>query len=359
MDKRRLAMLAAAAALLVLAALFSRGADQPSEAARAAQQASEERPKVRYPRDNRRFPPKRVVKAPADQPQPRTAATDPIQNAMAMPNGGAVFVEVNAIRHSDIVQKLLRCREADASQNLDFMRDELGIDPLEDVDRVALHEDLIAVSGYFDELKLPDEVVRDGAYGDNAELFTLPNPDEPGETMHLGKMGDGLLVMGENEDDVKAAVDRAEGRGEPAQPLPPHMVRGSEVYGRFGGDLVRELLGGAKNPNPMVQRAAEIITEGTVRVLVDDHLSLSLDLETSNEQEGEDLAKALAGVIAATRAQAESAGEDDVAALLKQARVLPGKGGEFGVDFAVPGDLILEAMECGEASPAPASDEPE
>jgi hypothetical protein len=349
MDKRRIGLLAAAVVLLALAAWFSRSADQQADAEGGDAPAAEPPPKVRYPRDSRRLqPPPRAPDTKAPSKPVQEATTDPIQNAMALPGGGAVFVEVNAIRHSDLVQKLLRCREADASQALDFMRDELGIDPLEDVDRAALHQDLIAVSGFFEELRLPPEAQDQGRYGDGAELFELNNPDTPDQSMHLAKLGDGLLVMGEDLDKVKAAVDRAEGRGPTIEPLPPHLVRGSEIYGRFGGDLVRDLLGPGQERNPIVARAAEIITEGTVRVLVDDHLSLSLDLETTSAEEGEDLAKALAGLMAATRQQAETAGEADVAALLKQARVLPGKAGEFGVDFAVPGDMLLDALGCGE-----------
>lgn len=347
MDKRRIALLSAAIGLLALGAWFSRSADKPAEDGTTAP-VKEPPPRVRYPREARRTrPPPRPDDAPPPKPT-REAATDPIQNAMAVPGGGAVFIEVNAIRHSELVQELLRCREAQASETLAFMRDELGVDPLEDVDRAAVHEDLIAVSGFFEELKLPPEATPGGAYGDDAELFTLPNEDNPDNTMHLAKLGDGLLVLGEDPSQVRAAVDRAEGRGPPIEPLPPHMVRGSEVYGRFGGDLVGELLGGAagRSDNPMLARAAEIITAGTVRVLVDDHLSLSLDLETTSPEEGEDLSKTVAGLMSMARQQAEAQGRDDVAALFKQARVLPGEGGAFGVDFAVPGDTLLEMLGC-------------
>jgi len=349
----RIALLAAAIALLALGALLSRCSEERATQPGAQAEASQAPPKVTYPRDRRRpTAPPAAPQTPPARPV-RTAGSDPIQNAMALPGGGTVFVEVNAIRHSDVVKDILRCREEEATRNLDIMREELGVDLLEDVDRLALHEDLIAVSGFFQELTLPDEVVDQGAYGDNGKLFTLPNPDEEGKQMHLARMGDGLLVLGNTEADVKAAIDRAEGRGEPAQPLPPEIVRGSEVYGRFGGDVLQQLLGDAPGANPLVKRMAEIVTDGTVRLLVDDHVALSLDLETTSEENGKDLSLALAGVLAMARQQAEAEGNTEAAALLKQARVLPGEDGSFGVDLAVPGDLILDLLGCGEDAGSP------
>lgn len=351
MDPRkraRLALLGVAIALLALGVIFSRWQSEPTANAEVMTPAA----RVEYPRDQRRLPPRpqeKVVEVKTPEGRlVRTAATDPIQNAMALPGGGTVFVEVNAIRHSDLVKKVLRCREEEAMRNLDLMRDELGVDLLEDVDRVAVHEDLIAVSGFFDELKLPDEVVEQGDYGDAGKLFTLPHPDDEDKQMHLARLGNGLLVLGDTEADVTAAIDRAEGRGEKVDPLPPEIVRGSEVYGRFAGDMLKQLLGDAPGANPMVKRASEIVTDGTVRLLVDDHVALSLDLETTSEEEGKDLSVALGGALALMRQQAEAQGNTEAAALLKQARVLPGKDGSFGVDLAVPGDVILDLLDCGD-----------
>jgi hypothetical protein len=314
MDRSRLALLALAVILLVAGAALSRCSETAEEAPEGGERAllkQPPKPKVVYPRDafrRARKPSERKEQA----AKLAKAAADPIQRAMATPGGGTVFVEVNAIRHSKLASALLRCREAEATESLRAMKEMLGIDPLEEVDRVAIHEDLIAVSGFFEELKMPDGVETAGEYGDGASMFKLPNPESAdGAPMHLAKLGDGLLVLGETEADVRAAVDRAEGRGEPAQPMAPHLVRGSEIYGRFGPELLAELLGNAAGADPLVQTVQQVVTG-----------------------------------MALMRQQAKNDGVDELAALLAEARVLPQKDGAFGVDVAVPGDLILDALDC-------------
>ncbi len=366
MKRNRIVLLIVAALLIAAGVLSSRCADEAKapadkEARAEAQQRAE---RVVFPRDaraRRRPPP---AAAPAGRSERRREpSADPIQRAMAFPDGGAVFIEVNAIRHSELVERLLACRQGDAADAMRRFQDELGIDPLEDVDRMALHNDVFAASGFFEELKLPGEVAAPEAYGDETRIYRLPNVDDPSQPAAVvARVGDGLLLLGEDEAQVKAAVDRAEGRGgDDVKALPPD-VTGTEIYGRFGPELLAELLGGPEGapPNPLVQRVTEIVTDGTVRVLVDDAVSMSLDLETRDEQAGEDLAKAVGGALAGARQRAEIAGDEELAALLDKARVLKQENGRFGIDIAVPGETVLEAMGCPSSSaPVGANDDGE
>lgn len=357
MKRSRVVILVLAVALLVVSAVLTRLSDEaerPEGEATAKAEAKERAAGVVFPRDRRARPPTppppTTTGAPA-APERKEAASDPIQRAMAFPGGGAVFVEVNAIRHSPLVERILACRKDEAMGGMRQMKEQLGVDPLEDVDRMALHEKVFAASGFFDELKLPPEAGEPEAYGDGAQLYRVTNPDDPeGPTTVLGQVGNGLLLLGEDEAEVKAAIDRAEGRGEAGPGLPLEVTR-NEVYGRFGPELLTELLGGAgAGADPLIARVSEIVTDGTVRILVDDAVSMSLDLETPDATAGEDLAKAIGGALAGARAQAESEGKADLAALLDRARVLRQEDGKFGIDVAVPGDVILDAMGCAEGA---------
>jgi hypothetical protein len=358
MKNKRTLLIALAALLFGVAAWMSRCADE-AEAPAAAAGADKADQEVVYPRqtgDGRALPPR-----PSPVPEgvkTRPAAKDPILDAMAGPGGGAVFVEVNAIRHSDLVETLLRCREADLARGLDVVKDDLGIDPLEDVDRVAVQDEVLGISGFFDELKVPDSFGEPEAYGDDTDIFRMPVPDgglPDGAPTHFARVGDGLLLLGDDEASLHAAVDRAEGRAPTEGRVPDHLTS-SEIYGRFGSELLQGLLASGAARDPLVARVQEIVTAGNVRVLVDDHVSMSLDLETRDTAEGEDLAKALGGALSVARQRAKSDGQDELAELLSQARVLPEPDGRFGVDVAVPGDLLLRLAGCAEDAPAPSND---
>lgn len=357
MDPRRLVLLVLAVLFIVVGALLFRssGEDGTKGARAGASEAPLREERVVYPRERKRRP---VQKAPAPHPKATAAPDerpapqkDAIEAVMAGREGGAVFVEVNAIRHSDLVEKILRCRKEEAIEGLERMKQELGIDPSRDVDRFALAEDAVAVSGFFDELKVPEELGEGEAYGDDARIFAAPDPEDESRTgAYIGIVGKGLIVMAESEEAVRGMIDRAEGRAEAEGALPPEL-RYSEIYGRIGPGLFRAFLRGAQDP--VAKELASLVTGGTVRINVDDAVTMSLDLETESAEVGEDLAKAVGGAFAALRQKAELEGEHELSRLLEQARVLPGEDGKFGVDLAVPGELVLKMMGCdGESAKA-------
>jgi hypothetical protein len=357
MDRRRLGFLAAAAVLLGLAFVVSRCAedaeiaqDPEKRAALEAKKRAEEASKtVRYPRDRIR----RTSDSPlaTDRARPaEKAASDPILRAMAAPDGGgAVFAEVNAIRHSPLVEKMLRCREDRAMKELDKLKEITGIDVLEDVDRIALSKDGLAVSGFFDELQQPEGVERVEAYGDGGEIFEFQG--EKGEKGFYATIGDGLVVAGDSAEDLRAAIDRVEGRASVDNAVPPRATN-SEVYGRVGKAFIASLLQGANDP--MAKQVSELVEGGVIRLNIDEHVSASLDVEANDPESGENLAKTIGGALSIARRDAAKRGDHELASLLEQARVLPGKDGGFGLDVAVPGETMLSMLGCapkGEASP--------
>lgn len=334
-----------AAALLVVAYLLARCGEEKlgGKGATVAPVVKQ----VEYPRERA----VRLKKHPAqaDQNKPETptptVGRDKLARTLSSPGkDGALVIEVNAIRHSPLVEKMLACEQArkgDASSGLDALRDELGVDVTEDVDRVAFDKDVLAVSGFFKDLKLPEGLGAGEAFGNEGRIFKVK--DDDGKDMVIGKVGDELLVTGFSEEQVKGAIDRAEGRAETAAPF-PNDVAGGEIYGLVGAAFLQDLLGSAKDP--MAQRLATVIKQSTLQVAVDDAAALSMNIDANSPEEGRDLGKALGGMISMARQEAQARGDDELVGLLDQGKVDIRDDGSVAVDVAVPGDTLLRLFGC-------------
>ncbi len=340
-----LALVGFAALLLALAFVLARCGEERMGRGQAPT-APAVKP-VEFPRDRQR----RQVQAtprPPGTPAPSSSsprgATDRLTRVFRSPGkDGAVVVEINAIRHAPLVERFLACEQArrgDGSSMLNELRDTLGIDVTEDVDRVGFDKDVLAVSGFFEKLQLPPEFGAGEAVGTAGRIFQAK--DAEGRGMFVGRVGDDLLLTGFDEAQVRAAIDRAEGRAEPGSTF-PESIAGGEVYGVIGASLLQDLLGDSADPT--AQKLATMLTETRVQMAVDDAAALSLDLSTKNPEEASDLARALGGLVAAGRAQALDAGDTELAGLLEQARV-DTTGGRVAFDFAIPGDDLLRLLGC-------------
>jgi hypothetical protein len=306
---------------------------------------------VEFPRDKQRRAAferqlvERQMRATGQRPPPPPKPADRLTRALSSPGkDGAVVIEVNAIRHAPLVEKFLACEQArkgDGANSLAQLQEDLGVDVTEDVDRVAFDKDVLAVSGFFEKLKLPAELGEGEAVGDAGRIFRVKGDD--GKEMVVGKLGNDLLFTGLDEAQVRSAIDRAEGRA-PAGPSFPDGVAAGEVYGVVGQALLQDLLGSVQDP--AAAQLAQVITESRLQVAVDDAAALSLDLSARSADEGRDLGRALGGIVTAARAKALDAGDNELAGLLEQARVDVGDDGRVAFDFAVPGDDLLRMMGC-------------
>ncbi len=298
---------------------------------------------IQFPRDRRRRP--LSVESSAPELKTPTVGRDKLARALASPGkDGALVVEVNAIRNSPLVDKLLACEQArkgDGANGLAMLKEKLGVDVTEDVDRVAFDKDVLAVSGFFADLKLPENMGAGESYGDGGRLFKVK--DEAGVDIVVGKVGDELLLTGFDEAQIKGAIDRAEGRGE-AGPSFPAGIAAGEVYGLVGPAFLKELLGSLNDAG--ANRLAEVVTQSTVQIAVDDAAALSMDIQVRSPQEGQDLSKALGGLVSMARAQAEEEGDGELAGLLEQANIVPHDDGSIALDLAVPGNELLKAFGC-------------
>jgi hypothetical protein len=282
----------------------------------------------------------------ATSPTPEATSRDRLLRALSSPGkDGAVVVEVNALRHSPLVDALLKCRAAqNGSEQAGFelLKDELGIDVTEDVDRVALDPQVLAVSGFFENLKVPPEAGEGEGYGDAGRIFTVPG--DQGKPAYVAKVGTDLIMTSTNVDEIKAAVDRAEGRGEAPATFPEGTI-GGEVYGIVGASLVRSLvaLGG---DGGHLDGVLDMLTTSKIRMAVDTDAALSLDIGTKSPSDGAELARALGGAVALARTRAAADGEAELAAMLEQAKIIPNDDGSIAFDVAVPGNDLLKLMGC-------------
>src|SRR5688572_24120216 len=136
---RSVTILAVAALVFLVAAyVLSRSsaeADSPKPAEGSAR--VEKKQRVVYPREQKRL---RVSQRP-DDPRPapeRQRALDALQRSLLPADSkGVVFVEANALRHAPLMEKILKCRENEAADGLSQLKSELGVDPMEDLDRVG------------------------------------------------------------------------------------------------------------------------------------------------------------------------------------------------------------------------------
>lgn len=351
MKRERLAFALVSLLLLTLAAFLSRSStESPGVSAEVSSAAGARKAPVRFPRDERS--PRARHRSPAPTlddttPQTRARESDRIQRAMAGPEEGVVFVEVNALRHTPLVEQLLACRGDEASAGLAQLREQMGIDPLEDVDRLALQQGVVAMSGFFEELVVPEEFGTPRAHGDAGQLYTLPQgAEEESSPQYLARVGDDLLLLGSDEAALTLAVDRAEGRA-PAAPPPPSEFTQGELYGTLGSEALGALFEDGRGAElPVAALLRRLVENATVRAYVDDAVSLSFDLDTVGGEEGEDLARAIGGAIAGARQAALREDDRELALLLDEARVLRHEEGKLGVDLAIPGDKILRAFGC-------------
>lgn len=347
MDKNRMMILAVVVAGLTVAVGLSRCSEEGDADKKEEQKKALgfEKRDVVYPRHAvaQQRVKQRRKNGPLDTQRPTTtkAGLDGLHRALGGPGSkGVVFMEVNAIRYSNLAEGILKCRGDDVDTEVQRLKKELGVDPLEDLDRLAIQEKMLAATGNFKNLQIPEGTPSE-PYGDGAMLYELAG--EAGATGSVAVINDELVLMGDSKAEVQKAVDRVEGRAEAVDTI-PRGLQNAEVYGRVDSSMIGALLKGSTDP--VAARFSELVKKGFVRVNVDDEVALSLDMEAEDPAAAGDLAKAVGGAFAGLRKKAADDGEQELAWLLEAAEVRPGRDGRFEIDVAVPGDFVLDLLGC-------------
>lgn len=354
--QRRRVWLGVAGLLFVLAAVLM-FTGQGDELAR------NEGPKVEFPRRMRGVEKERaekrrtwVMPMVADAgtaPQERQRPRDPLLAALPRgPGHTAVVIEANALRHSPIGELLLDCLMRDGGKELDEFRKKSGVDPLQDLDRLVITEEGMMLSGNFGNAKfqelLGDAVSAD--YGEGARVY------EPGERTVTGADGkpvtrrrdsavgiwnNQLFMVGKSPDDVKAAIDRVEGRGPDGPPVIPDDATYGEMYGVLSVDQIARLL--PPEQAELAQRLRDVAQNVELHVDASSDVALVAEVRGSDAAKVTDLGKSLGAMLSMARMKAQAEGQKDVAQLLDFARVQP-EGDTFKLEMAVPLEAIKERL---------------
>ncbi|MBL8923308.1 MAG: hypothetical protein JNJ54_30935 [Myxococcaceae bacterium] len=246
---------------------------------------------------------------------------------------GAVVAEVSAILNSELGGLLFECVTAGAPRLLSDLRD-AGFDPMVHVDRMAVFDDTLAMTGSLQKLPMPPgSVVKQ--YGRRAKLVELPggNADDV-----LGVWDDQLLVAAKDEASTKALLDRLE-RGEAprASPLTDSLAFG-EVYGVINPQALGDLFG---EDDRQVRDALVSATKGLqLHVDVGHDVGVVADVEANDAARTDELRRTIGSVVSLARLRAQSRGRSREAELLDLARVRGGSGGGFRVEAGVPHEMM-------------------
>jgi hypothetical protein len=271
------------------------------------------------------------------QPAPPPKLRDPLLVAMpSQVKKAAVVVEANALRHSPIGELLLDCFVGTPGHDeLGKLRSKTGLDVLEDLDRVAVADQTVLLSGRFEHANWSELLPRmkEQEPGSNTRLW---KSEEDGESVLLWK--NQILVVGRSDAEITATADRLEGRVPAGAPVIAEDDRYGEIYGVINSGTVAELFEGQA---PEVAAKLTAVTD-RVELHVDATHDVGIVADTTGNDPlaALDLAKTLGGALALGRAAASAQGRDELAAFLDHASVHPSDSGSFRVELALPLDYL-------------------
>ncbi len=313
------------------------------------------------------------VPPPAPAEAPPTPHRDPVMTALSRPGGGSALVmEANVLLHSPVGEMILGCMDASAKAEIDDVRQRFGVDLFSSIDRVAVQEGLLAVSGHFAEAEWETifEGMKPEEHGDFGMVYSQPELSQIAEDLDeplarepvVGVWNDELVFLGDSAEEVQAAMDRLEG----AAPAGPPPIADREAYGEIYGnvraeDFTKLLAGGDQGElADLLKRAAERVE---LHVDARDDVALVARARGPDAQAMDELSRSLGGLLSLGRIQARREGDDELAGLLEHAKVSPFEG-DSTVELALPQATLREWLgECAQpakAAPAerPAGDAP-
>lgn len=316
----------------------------------------EEDRKRAWARRTQVLPPAPRQAEPASPQRPR----DPVLAALPRGKGKSAMVfEANALRHSPVGELLLACLMRDGGKNLARFREETGVDPLQDLDRVVVTEDGLVLSGNFAKSRLAEMLGKGGAtaarYGDEAQLYEggfrerREGADAPRPGIATWK--DQMIVLGDSPESARAVIDRVEGRGPEEAPVLGEEQTYGEMYGVLSVDLLARML--APQDAALAQRLREAAENVELHLDASGDVALVADVRGQDAERVQELGKSLGAALAVARVKAQAEGEKELAQLLDFASVDPSDG-SFKLELAVPLEVLRERLAfCREPLPEP------
>lgn len=309
-------------------------------------------PQVRLPRhlgaeelrrmEKRRTLPELLPPAQEDEPEASLRPRDPVLAAIANGKGTAIVIEANAIRHSPIGELLLDCLAADGDE-LERFKQTSGLDPLKDLDRVAMTDEGLVLSGYLGGVRWGEVFERkavESSYGDRGRLYRFPLKDGRMRNKLFVTWGDDFAMMADSEDAARATIDRLEGRAEATPTLTENDTYG-EIYGVLSAEDLAKML--PDDQAELALRFREAASRVELHVDTSRDVGIVARVNGQNTGQVEDLGKALGGALSLARLKARADGDEDLYELMEYARVRP-SGGTFNLELALPMEVLEKQL---------------
>lgn len=337
---KRVIWLLVAVALLGLAAfLMSRG-DKPKRADRTAEvdfprrQRSQER--IRNER-RRTLPP---VRPQNDAPTPdQFLKRDPL--IVALPGGknkSTVVFEVGELKDSPVGKAWLDClMERDGQRGLDKFESEFGLNPLEDIERVAVSSaPLMVLSVRGDKLQFDRPEYSKRTFGSGVIYEKPPRSDA------FAIWGDSLVLTGPNAKVIEEAITRLES-GEPSEPAIPEWSMYGDIYGSLSPEELANMM--PDEQDELAEKLQKAVERVDLHVDASEDVAIVADVEGPQQADIEDLGKSFGAALSLARMQAQDQDDGKLAELLDYAAVHP-HGKRFSLDVALPFDVLKEMGPC-------------
>jgi hypothetical protein len=334
------AWLFAAVLLLALAAfLMSRG-DRDAQAKKPPAVAfpRHAKPEEQARNQRRRTLPPAPVKD--DKEEGVRAKRDPVITALpTTPGKSALIFEASALKRSPIGELWLDCMLSQRGlSELKRFKEQFGVDPLEDVERVAVSSERVGVlEGHFAGARFDELGGKRRSYGDKGTIYEV----EEGQKRAFAVWGEELVLFGREAESLQAAIDRLEDRGKSAPPVIPDWASYGDVYGVLSAADLADML--PEGQREIAERLRGAVENVELHVDASDDVAIVADVTGPNESEVGDFGKTLGAALSLGRLKAQSDGDEKLAELLDYARIAP-RSGRFSVELALPLPVIQRQM---------------
>ncbi len=267
---------------------------------------------------------------------------DPVLAGMpSVVKKAAVVIEANAIRNSDLGDLMIECMVPAENPLLDRMLD-AGFNPIEGLDRVAIADDALMITGDFSKTNFEELTGATGRrqFGENSEIYTRYRADG-GTSGQFAVWKNQMMVFGDSTDEITTVLDRLDGKDADG----PRALTEADAYGEVYGILKPEAFSrGLEKENPQL---AALLNEAASQIKL--HADVSRDVGVVADIQGvdaaktQDLRKSLGTALTLMKLQAEAKGEKDRAEVLSFARVE--KARDDGANFSLEAGLPYEVLE--------------
>ncbi len=269
----------------------------------------------------------------------RPQKRDPLLVALP-PRGDLLVFEASAFLKSPIGRMMTECL-AEKGDVPTVERD--GFD-LASFERIAIGNPsddhrIIAIAGKVGRDRIPTQHREKPPrpYGDHGQLYGGAGAESGPEVFAI--WNDELTLVSDDEAEIRAAIDRLEGRRQEPSSFPPDSAYG-EMYGRLGAEAAMALLPSAlRDKLPVGDLQVELHADATQDVLV-------VADAYGTDPHSIDIGKTLAAALGAQRFQAAAEGDEELSALLDAFSVERAPDG-FQLQAAFTQDFVERSLgEC-------------